>query len=171
MEDADARAKTDQFELLIAFGRAAVKAQEIESLLQETLIIVEVARDRRNRSVQTIADELERLTLGQLKQRYLDSAIGKKIEDPLFAKMWKELNDERIFLMHKFFQIFPLATFAGNKKALSRLNHIDRLLDIGRNHLADSLKLTMRMTKMDKPKLRELLAQVVEVRKRMKPPE
>ena len=35
----------DESSLLIAFARAAPKAQEIESLLQETLIIVEVAQE------------------------------------------------------------------------------------------------------------------------------
>src|SRR2546426_3220284 len=100
----------DQPQLLIAFSRAAAKAQEIESLLQETLIIVGVAGDTKGRSLEAIASEIERLTLGQLKQRYLDGVIGKRIDDPEFAKMWKEVNQERIFLMHKFFQIFPLAS-------------------------------------------------------------
>ena len=91
--------------------------------------------------MQTIADEIERLTLGQLKQRYLDSVLGKKIDDPQFAKMWKEINEERIFLMHKFFQIFPLASLVGNSEAAGRLHYIDRLLDIGRRMLKEYVDL------------------------------
>jgi hypothetical protein len=95
----------DESELLIAFARAASKAQEIEALLQEIDIAAEVATDTKNRSFEEIAAEIEKLPLGPLKEKFLKVA---QITDPLFPKMWKEINEERIFLMHKFFKVFPL---------------------------------------------------------------
>ena len=63
-----------------AFARAASKAQEIEALLQETLIAAEVATDTENRSFEDIASEIERLPLGELKRRFLKVAC---VPDPL----------------------------------------------------------------------------------------
>jgi hypothetical protein len=96
--------------LLIAFAHAASKAQEID-----------------------------KLPLGPLKKKYLKT-IGKRIEDPNFEMMWKDTNEERNFLMHKFFRIFPVAGLAGNKVAANKLARIDQLLDIGRRLLKDVLK-------------------------------
>jgi hypothetical protein len=83
--------------MLTAFARAASKAQEIEALLQEMLIADEVATDTKNRSFEEIAAEIEKLPLGPLKEKFLRVA---QMADPLFPKMWKEINEERIFLMH-----------------------------------------------------------------------
>jgi hypothetical protein len=122
--------------LLIAFGRAAVKAQEIEALLQETVIILEVASDTQDRSLEAISQRIEKLPLGPLKDKYLET-IGSGI-DPTFSNMWNEINQERIFLMHKFFQVFPLSESTANlKKAAERLGFIDNLLDIGSRLLKD----------------------------------
>jgi hypothetical protein len=58
--------------------------------------------------------------------------------DPLFPKMWKEINEERIFLMHKFFKVFPLPLNAdGLRKASQRIAGIDKLLDIGQRLLRE----------------------------------
>src|SRR5712692_3045616 len=142
-------------ELLIAFGRAAAKAQEVEALLKDTLLIIEVAEDARSRSYQDIAKEVEKLTLGQLKQRYLDSVVGKRIDDPLFVQMWKDANEERIFLMHKFFQVFPVKALNGNEQAAKRLARIDKLLSIGRGMLNDSLQMTLGAANIPRAKLLE----------------
>jgi hypothetical protein len=84
--------------VLISFARAASKAQEIEAILQEMLIAAEAAQGTKNfRSFENIAAEIETLPLGKLKARYLDVV---RVADPLFAKMWKEVNEERIFLLH-----------------------------------------------------------------------
>jgi hypothetical protein len=108
-------AEPDESALLIAFARAASKAQEIEALLQETLIGVEVANDTQNRPLAHIAREIEKLPLGVLKRKYLET-IGNRIEDPLFHRMWKEINEERIFLMHKFFHVFPVTALMATRK-------------------------------------------------------
>ena len=99
--------------LLIAFARAASKAQEIEALLQEMVIAAEVATDTKNRSFEEIAAKMEKLPLGPLKKKFLEVA---QMADPLFAKMWEEINEERVFLMHKFFNAFPI-TPNGDKLA------------------------------------------------------
>src|SRR6266700_320025 len=78
--------------LLSAFARAASQAQEIEALLQEMLIAAEVANDTKNRSFEDIAAKIENLPLGMLKARFLEVV---RVDDPLFAKMWKEINEER----------------------------------------------------------------------------
>ena len=70
-----------------AFAHAASKAQEIEALSQETLISVEVANDARDssfRSFQEIAEKIEKLPLGELKRRYLET-VATNITDPLFS--------------------------------------------------------------------------------------
>ena len=150
---------------LIAFGRAAVKAQEIEMLLKETLIIVEVASDTQNRSLDAISQKIEKLPLGPLKNQYLKT-IGSGI-DPTFSKMWNEINLERIFLMHKFFQVFPLSGSTEHlKKAAERLGFIDGLLDIGCRLLKDVRYLTLKQMNLTPARVRELLALAVELRKK-----
>ena len=125
----------DESELLTAFARAASQAQEIEALLQEMLVAAEVATDTKNRSFEKIAAEIEKLPLGKLKEKFLKVA---QITDPLFPKMWKEINEERIFLMHKFFKVFPLPLNAdGLRKASQRIAEIDKLLDIGQRLLRE----------------------------------
>ena len=121
--------------MLTAFARAGSKAQEIEALLQEMLIAAEVATDTKNRSFEEIAAEIEKLPLGPLKEKFLRVA---QMADPLFPKMWKEINEERIFLMHKFFKVFPLPLNAdGLRKASQRIAGIDKLLDIGQRLLRE----------------------------------
>jgi hypothetical protein len=121
--------------LLIAFARAAAKAQDVEALLQEMLLAAEVATDTENRSFEEIEAEIERLPLGPLKGKFLKVA---QVTDPLFPKMWKEINEERIFLMHKFFKVFPLPLNAdGLRKASQRIAEIDKLLDIGQRLLRE----------------------------------
>lgn len=112
--------------LLIAFARAASKAQEIEALFQEVVIAAEVATDTKNRSFEEIAAKIEKLPFLKMV----------RMADPLFAKMWEEINEERVFLMHKFFNAF-LITPNSDKlaEAAQRLVKIDALLDIGRRLL------------------------------------
>src|SRR2546429_5951189 len=123
----------EQSALLIAFASAASKAQEIEALLQEMVIAAEVATYTKNRSFEEIAAKIEKLPLGPLKKKFLKVA---QMPDPRFAKMWEEINEERVFLMHKFFNAFPI-TPNGDKlaEAAQRLAEIDELLDIGRRLL------------------------------------
>src|SRR6266480_1468946 len=113
-----------------------------------------------------IAKEIEKLPLGPLRDKYLKT-IGKSIADsgPLFPKMWKEINEERIFLMHKFFHVFPVSGLTGNEKAATKLAHIDKLLDIGRRMLKDVLDMTLAQLNLTPQKLRDLLAFVTEHRK------
>jgi hypothetical protein len=54
---------------LVAFARAASKAQEIEALLKDTVIAVEVANDTRDRSFEEIAKKIDKLPLGPLKKK------------------------------------------------------------------------------------------------------
>src|SRR6266540_7329783 len=109
--------------LLIAFARAASQAQEIEALLQEMLIAAEIANDTTNRSFEDIAAKIEKLPLGVLKAMFLAVV---HVADPQFTKMWKEINEERIFLMHKFFKAFPMTSNAERlAEATQRLAKID----------------------------------------------
>jgi len=112
--------------LLIAFARAASKAQEIEALFQEVVIAAEVATDTKNRSFEEIAAKIEKLPFLKMV----------RMADPLFAKMWEEINEERVFLMHKFFNAFLITPNADKlAEAAQRLVKIDALLDIGRRLL------------------------------------
>jgi hypothetical protein len=70
--------------LLIAFAHAASKAQEIEGLLQDTVVGAEVVQDTRNRPFSEIAKEIDKLPLGPLKRKYLKT-IGKRIVAALHA--------------------------------------------------------------------------------------
>ena len=156
--------------LLIAFARAASKAQEIETLLQETIISVEVAKDARDGSLRSfleIAEKIEKFPLGELKRRYLET-VAKDIADPLFKKMWDEINGERIFLIHYFFDVFPIAELDGNEEAAKRLDRIDQLLDIGRRLLKEVFDKTAVHFGIPREKWRDFLAFVVDRRKKAK---
>src|SRR6266568_495304 len=149
----------DESRVLIAFARAASQAQEIEALLQEMLIAAEVATDAENRSFENIAAEIERLPLGVLKKRFLDVA---RVPDPLFTEMWNKLNEERIFLMHKFFNAFPITSIA------DRLPETDRLLDIGSRLLKEVRDRAYASFNIPPAKFREFLRFVVDHRKKAK---
>jgi hypothetical protein len=121
----------------IFFASAASKAQDIEALLQEMLIAAEVANDRKNRSFKDIAAEVEKLPLGVLKARYL-GMVKAHLNDPLFTQMWEEINEERIFRMHKFFNVFPLTSDVDRlTEAAKRLTEIDGRLDLAQRFLRD----------------------------------
>ena len=153
--------------LLIAFARAASKAQEIEALLQEMLIAAEVAQDTKNRSFEDIAAEIEKLPLGKLKASYLDVV---RVADPNFTKMWKEINEERIFLMHKFFNVFPITSSAdGPAEAAERLAKIDGLLDVGQRLLKDVRDRTYAGFNIPAAKFPAFLKFVIEQRKKRTP--
>jgi len=155
----------DESELLIAFARAASKAQEVEALLRDTIIGVEVVNDTRNRPFAVIAKEIDKLTLGELKRRYLKT-VGNQIKDPRFLQMWKETNENRIFLMHNFFHVFPVTALTGNEEAAKRLAKIDKLLDISRGQLKDVLEMTLAQFDIPRARFREFLALVVDHRKK-----
>jgi len=154
----------DESQVLIAFARAASRAQEIEALLQEMLIAAEVATDTENRSFEDIASEIERLPLGELKRRFLKVA---RVPDPLFTEMWNKLNAERIFLMHKFFNAFPITSSADRiPEAAQRLADIDRLLDIGWRLLKQVRDMTYASFNIPSAKFREFLKFVIDHRKK-----
>jgi len=119
------------------FANAASKAQEIEAFWQEMLIAAEVANDAKDRSTEDIAAEIEKLPLGVLKARYL-AMLKTHLDDPVFTEMWEEINGERIFLMHKFFNVFPLTSDADRlTEAAKRLAEINGRLDIAQRSLRD----------------------------------
>ena len=153
----------DKSQVLTAFARAAAQAQEIEALLQGMLIAAEVATDTKNRSFENIAAEIERLPLGVLKKRFLDVA---RVDDPLFGEMWNKLNEERIFLMHKFFNAFPITSIA--PEAEQRLAEIDRLLNIGCRLLTEVRDRTYDSFNIPRAKFREFLKFVIDHRKKSK---
>jgi hypothetical protein len=152
--------------ILIAFARAASQAQEIEAILQEMLIAAEVANDTKTCSLEHIAAKIEKLPLGPLKKRYLEIV---RVDDLQFTKMWNEINEERIFLMHKFSNAFPV-TSKGDRlaEALRRLAKIDALLDIGCRLLRDVSDRTYDQLNIPKARLREFLKFVTEHRKKAK---
>ena len=153
----------DESAVLIAFARAAFQAQAIETLLQEMLIAAEVATDTKHRSFEDIAKEIERLPLGELKRRFLNVV---RVPDPLFTKMWNQLNGERIFLMHKFFNAFPITSIA--PEAEQRLAEIDRLLNIGCRLLTEVRDRTYDSFNIPRAKFREFLKFVIDHRKKSK---
>ena len=56
----------------------------------------------------------------------------KPFDDPRFRPLWDRLNHERIFLMHNFFNTFPLPlNGVALSEASQRLAQIDKLLDVG----------------------------------------
>jgi hypothetical protein len=155
----------DESELLVAFARAASKAQQIEALFQDLLIAAEVAQDKDNRSLDQIERQIESETLGQLKGRFL-RVVQTALDDPLHTRMWKEINDERIFLMHKFFTVFPLPISNPEmmEQATQRLIKIDKLLDIGCGMLSTVRDLTFKSVNIPPERMREFLAFVIERR-------
>ena len=164
------RIEPNESTLLIAFARAASKAQEIEAFLQETLISVEVAKDARHgsfRSFLETAKKIEKLPLGELKRRYLET-VGKDIADPRFKKMWDEINEERIFLIHRFFNIFPIDELGRSGEAAKRLEQIDALLDIGRRLLKEVFDRAAVSFGIPREKWRDFLAFVVDRRMKAK---
>lgn len=157
----------DESALLIAFARAASKAQEVEALFREMLIAIEVAHDTKNRSFEDIAAEFEK-PLGVLTARYLDT-LKTHIDDPRFTKMWNEINEERIFLMHKFFNVFPITSNADKlAKAAQRLAEIDVLLDRGRRLLQDVRDGGYASLNIPPARFREFLQFVIDHRKEAK---
>jgi hypothetical protein len=119
----------NETELLIAFARAASKAQEIEALFRDSLIAVEVAmdiavKDTGSRSFEDIAGKIDRLPLGVFKEKFF-KVFGKGLSDSGLKETFDAVNDERIFLMHNFFQAFPMDKLNGNKEAAIRLERID----------------------------------------------
>ena len=82
--------------------------------------------------------------------------------------MWKETNENRIFLMHNFFHVFTVTALTGNEEAAKRLAKIDRLLDISRRMLREVLEMTLDQFGIPRAKFREFLALVVDHRKKAK---
>ena len=166
MTTAQEQSALDGTEVLIAFARAASKAHKIEALFQELLIAAEVAQDKQNRSLDEIAARIEGETLGRLKWRFLE-IVQKTVNDPLHEKMWKEINDERIFLMHKFFTAFPLPAPNASSiaQANQRLGRIDKLFDIGCRMLSTIRDVTFETINIPPERMREFLAFVIEKRR------
>jgi hypothetical protein len=155
----------DQSAVLVAFARAAAKAQEIEAIFKDLLLAAEVAQDTRNRSLEEMSAMIEKQTLGSLKQKFLEIA-QQTVRDPKHSQMWKDINEERIFLMHTFFNAFGVVSRGeGIVEASQRLEKIDRLLDIGYRMLRELRERTFASFNIPQDKLREFLAFVVEKRK------
>lgn len=158
----------NESELLIEFARAAAKAQEIEAILKDTVIGADVAQDTGNRSFEAIAKEIDKLPLGPLQIKYFEK-VGKDIHDPGFKKMFKEINEQRKFLMHRFFLEFPIAKLNGNEEAKTRLQQIDKILGDGREILRRAFDGALALSlKIQPEKFREFLAFVVDHRKKAK---
>jgi hypothetical protein len=152
--------------LLVAFARAASKAQEIEALLKDTVIAVEVANDTRDRSFEEIAKKIDKLPLGPLKKKYVET-VAKDISDPGFKELFEDINQQRIFLMHKFFQVFPVEKLDANKEAESKLREINETLNIGCEVLSRAFRAALDLSLKIKPEeLRDFLARFVEHRKK-----
>jgi hypothetical protein len=75
--------------------------------LKNTVLAAEVANDISDRSFEDIAKEIHKLPLGRLQKKYFEK-VGKDLHDPGFKEMFETINRERIFLMRKFFQEFPI---------------------------------------------------------------
>jgi hypothetical protein len=82
--------------------------------------------------------------------------------------MFRTINDERIFLMHKFFQSFPVEKLNGNEKAAIRLKKIDDTLGAGRDLLRNAFVGALALGKIPPTKLREVLKFLVEHRRKAK---
>jgi hypothetical protein len=116
--------------LLSTFARAASKAQEIEALFRDSLIAAEIAmdmalEDTRVRSFEDIARKIDRLPLGALKEKFF-KVFAEELSNSGVKDVFDAVNDERIFLMHNFFQTFPVEKLDGNKEAAIRLGRIDK---------------------------------------------
>jgi hypothetical protein len=118
----------EESEFLVKFARAASKAQEIEALFRDSLIVVEVHKNIARRSFEDIAREIDRLPLGELKKRSFKffARSNSRVKE-----MFDAVNAERIFLMHNFFQVFPIEKLNGNKDAAIRLAKIDETVGTG----------------------------------------
>src|SRR6266576_3848611 len=117
--------------LLDAFARAASKAQGIEAILQDSVAGIEVVQDTRNRPFPDIEKKIDKLPLGPLLNRFIKTVAKDMNYSDVFERLWYDINQERIFLMHKFFRQFPIAKLEGNEEAARRLERIDELLDGG----------------------------------------
>jgi len=82
--------------------------------------------------------------------------------------MWDEINKHRIFLMHKFFQVFPTANLDANEDAAIRLKEIDEILEFGRQILAHAFHGALAAFSVEPTKFHECLAFVVDHRKKAK---
>jgi hypothetical protein len=169
------RIKPNETELLIAFARAASKAQEIEALFRDSLIALEVATDiakegSGGRSFEDIAGEIDRLPLGVLKEKFF-KLIAKDLSDPGVKETFDAVNDERIFLMHNFFQAFPLEKLNSNKDAVIRLERIDGILGTGLGIFRRAHDRALALGKIHPAKLREILKFLVDDRRNAKAPD
>jgi hypothetical protein len=165
----------NETELLIAFARAASKAQEIEALFRDSLIAVEVAKDiaeedSGDRSFEDIAGKIDRLPLGVLKEKFF-KVFGKDLSDSGAKETFDAVNDERIFLMHNFFQAFPMDRLNGNKDAAIRLERIDEILGTGLQIFRRAHDRALALGKIPPAKLREILKFLVDDRRNAKTPD
>jgi len=155
----------DETNVLVAFARAAAKAQRIEVLFQELLLAAELAQDTRNRPFEEIRSKIEREPLGRLTGRFLDIA-QRLVTDPRHSQFWNEINDERIFLMHKFFNAFDVVSTSKNiGEAAQRLDKMNRLFDRGCWMVETIHEKTVATYDIPPDRLREFLAFVAETRK------
>ncbi len=159
--------------LLIAFARAASKAQEIEAVFRDSVIAalvlgdlaakvrMDIAAGTRVRSLEDIARKIDRLPLGVLKEKFF-KAFGHALSDPGVKEMFDAVNDERIFLMHNFFQAFPVDKLNGNKEAAIRLEKIDEILGRGLQIFRRAHEPAFLFGKIPPTTLREMLKLVVD---------
>ena len=162
------RTEPNESELLIEFARAASKAQEIERILRDSLIAFHVDKDTKKRSFEEIAKKIDRMPLGSLQEEYFKT-VGKDMHDQGFKKMFYTLNDERIFLMHKFFLEFPVTILDGNEEAKIRLIQIDETLGNGLAILRRAFENAIAVSlKIHPAKFRDFLRSEVEHRKKAK---
>lgn len=70
--------------------------------MKDSLTAYDVDKDTQNRSFEEIARRIDKMPLGSLQKEYFKT-IGKDMHDQGFKEMFYTVNDERIFLMHKFF--------------------------------------------------------------------
>jgi hypothetical protein len=149
--------------LLTAFARAASKAQEIEALFRDSLIVVEVHKNIRSRSFEDITREIDRLPLGELKKRFF-KFFGRAHSGT--KEMFDAVNADRIFLMHNFFQVFPIEKLNGNKDAAIRLERTDEILGTGLQIFRRTHETGLAAGKIPPTRLREIMKFVVEHRKK-----
>jgi hypothetical protein len=81
--------------------------------------------------------------------------------------LFEDINQQRIFLMHKFFQVFPVEKLDANKEAESKLREINETLNIGCEVLSRAFRAALDLSLKIKPEeLRDFLARFVEHRKK-----
>jgi hypothetical protein len=164
--------ESNETALLIAFARAASKAQEIEALFRDSMITAEIAmdiavEDTRGRLFEDIARKIDRLPLGALKEKFF-KVFEKHLFDSAEKEKFDAVNDERIFLMHNFFQAFPLDKLNGNKEAAIRLERIDEILGAGLKIFRRAQNAAFAIGKIPPTKLRKILRSLVDDRKNTK---